>query len=43
VNSVCERYYDLPTTLKQNYSSFGIGEKKASYIFDKGTPSPNFY
>ena len=37
-------YYDLPSTLKQTPSfSFGIGDKKASYIFLQGTPSPAHY
>lgn len=36
-------FYDLPTTLKTNATCFGIGEKKASYIFLKGTPSPCDY
>ena len=36
-------YYDLPSTLKTNATGFGFGEKKASYVFLKGTPSPNHY
>jgi len=36
-------FYDLPSTLKTNHTNFGFGEKKPSYIFLKGTPSPNQY
>ena len=36
-------FYDIPSTLKQNATNFGIGEKKASYIMDPKTPGPVHY
>ncbi len=36
-------FYDLPSTLKQNATSFGIGDKTASYIMDPKTPGPVHY
>lgn len=36
-------FYNIPTTLKQNTTNFGIGEKKASYILDPKTPGPCKY
>jgi hypothetical protein len=36
-------FYDLPSTLKTHSTSFGIGEKKASYIQSSITPCPGHY
>ena len=36
-------FYDLPSTLKQNATCFGIGDKTASYIKDPKTPGPVHY
>ncbi|TNV82959.1 hypothetical protein FGO68_gene5086 [Halteria grandinella] len=41
--SLAPAFYDIPSTLKPNATCFGIGEKKASYIFHKGTPAPGEY
>lgn len=42
--SVSPSFYDLPSTLKtQHATSFGIGDKTASYIKDPKTPGPVHY
>jgi hypothetical protein len=43
IDKVPGTIYEIPTTMKSNATCFGIGEKKASYIFHKGTPSPSHY
>lgn len=43
VSSGSTSFYDLPSTLKQNATCFGIGEKTASYIKDPKTPGPVHY
>jgi hypothetical protein len=36
-------FYDLPSTLKQNATCFGIGDKTSSYIMNPKTPGPVHY
>ena len=38
-----DNYYNIPSTLKHNYSGFGFGKKEPSYIHTNDCPSPNHY
>lgn len=38
-----DAYYNLPSTFNDISASFGIGEKKPSYIMTNDCPSPSYY
>jgi hypothetical protein len=38
-----DNYYNIPSTLKHTYTTFGFGKKEPSYIRKNVCPSPDHY